>query len=244
MRRFSPKFLSAVSAAVLFLVTSHLAVAQSGSRSNPRSGSGARSSAPSAGSGPRVGAKLPVALEGYCPVSLQAKKKWVRGNPAIQVDFDGHRYLFANEQGKQMFVKDPLKFAPVLGGDCVVSLAKMGKRVPGSIRQAALHGDRLYLFANEQGKKMFLQSPQEFENADLAYGGKCVVCGRNMQRAVAGKPEFTVVYNGLRYLFPAAQQRDEFLSHPQKYEVVATSTLGSSKGSGRRQPAGSGSGRR
>lgn len=171
-------------------------------------------------------------------------KKGGRGNRAIQVDFAGHKYLFANEQGKQMFIKNPLKYAPVLGGDCVVSLAKMGKRVPGNIRQAALHNGRLYLFANEQGKNVFQQSPREFENVDLAYGGQYVVCGVNMQRAVAGKPEFTVVHKGLRYLFAGAEQRDEFPANRQKYEVGATSKAATSNGSGQRQPADSGSGRR
>jgi YHS domain-containing protein len=185
-----------------------------------------------------------VGLEGYCPVSLKTMQKWVKGDPSIKTLFDGHTYLFANEQGKKMFLADTAKYLPVLGGDCVVSLVKMGKRVPGNIRHATLHEGRLFLFANAGGKKMFLADPQAYANADLAYGGNCVVCNLNMRQTVAGRPEFVVFHKGLRYLFPAAEQRDQFLSNPKKYEVGTTSAGQPLNGSNRRQPARTGSGSR
>lgn len=102
--------------------------------------------------------------------------KWVKGPPSIQEAFDGHTYYFADQEGKRRFSADPAKYAPVLGGDCVVSLVKTGKRVPGNIRQASLHDGRLFLFANEQGRQMFAADPRSFANADLAFGGQCAVC--------------------------------------------------------------------
>ncbi|HUT93914.1 MAG TPA: hypothetical protein VMY37_30905 [Thermoguttaceae bacterium] len=230
-----------VSAMGLLLATALPVIAQSGSRSAPPSGSGRRTTEPASGSAQRT-QPAPLALDGFCPVSLKTMKKWVKGDPLIQATFDGHTYQFANEQGKQMFAADPAKYVPVLGGDCVVSLMKMNKRVPGNIRHATIHEGRLFLFADEDGKKMFLADPQAYANADLAFGGKCAVCRVDMKQAVAGKPEFTVIHNGLRYLFPAAEQRDQFLANPKKYEASATSAQPAPSGSGTREPAGSGSG--
>lgn len=215
--------------------------AQSGTRVPTRTeGSGRRSPEPGFGSGQRAHA-VPRALEGYCPVSLQAMNKWVKGKPAIQEVFDGHTYHFANEDGKRMFSADPAKYAPVLGGDCVVSLVKMGKRVPGNIRYASIHEGRLFLFANEQGKQMFTADPKSFANADLAFGGNCPVCRVDMQHSMAGRPEFTVVHNGLRYLFPTVAMRDTFLANPTKYQATASAGESPRGGSGSRQPVGSGS---
>lgn len=62
--------------------------------------------------------------------------------------------------------------------------------------------------------------------------------------AVAGKPEFTVIHKGLRYLFPSAEKRQQFLANPGKYEVSATSVQPPMSGSGSKKPASSGSGSR
>ena len=233
-------YVLSVSTLGLLVLASVPANAQSGSRSYPPSGS-TRRAPTAAGSGQRVQAEAPLALEGYCPVSLKRMNKWVKGAPSIQSVFDGHTYYFANGQGKQMFDDQPATCVPALGGDCAVSYVKMGKRVPGNIRHAALHGGRLFLFANAQGKQMFMADSNAYADADLAYDGKCVVCSLNMRQAVAGKPEFTVLRKGLRYLFPSADQRNEFLANPGKYEVASNAAPASSGGSGSRKPAVSGS---
>ena len=120
------------------------------------------------------------------------------------------------------------------------AVRQLRERVPGN-DQASLYEGRLFLFANEQGKQMFTVDPKAFANADLAFDGNCAVCHVDMQHSMAGKPEFTVVQNGLRYPFPAAEQRDMFLASPKKYEAVATSVQPAADGSSSGQPAGSSS---
>lgn len=244
--------IAALAVTGLMIAASVPALAQSGSRTYPPSGSTARTSPP-AGSGQRAEQQAPLALEGYCPVSILQMRKWVKGDPAYRVVYDGRTYLFANEQGQKMFEANPPKYVPALGGDCVVALVKMGKRVPGDIRHASIHDGRLFLFSSADAKKMFLAEPATYANADLAYGGNCVVCRVGMQQTVPGKPELAVVHKGLRYLFPSAEQRNEFLANPAKYEVAATDPALSKLGSGTRQStsgsssrpsAGSGSGSR
>ncbi len=222
------------------------ALAQSGSRHSPPPASGQRMQSGSGSSRP-VARNAPVALEGYCPVSVLERKTWVKGNPTDGLVYDGRTYLFANNQAKAMFQSDPAKYTPALGGDCTVAWVKMRKRVPGNVRQAAIHSGRLFLFSNETAKQAFLAQPATFADSDLALGGTCPVCRLNMGRSVPGKPEIAAQHGGMRYLFPSAEYRTEFLASPDKYlSAPATTTRPSSdsstRGSASRRPAGSGSG--
>ena len=163
-----------------------------------------------------------VALEGYCPVCIIEMKKWVRGNPQHQVKYDGKAYYFPGEQQKKMFLANPAKYVPALGGDCTVCFAKMGKRVPGNVRHAVFFGKRLFLFPGAEQKKEFHSNPTAYSNVDLALDGKCAVCNAEMKKDVPGKAEFTVIHQGLRYQFPSDKQRKMFLANPAKYAVKPT----------------------
>lgn len=251
-RMFLPRTITGFAVIGLVAAVSLPALAQSGSRTYPPRGSGSRSSPP-AGSGQRAEQQAPLALEGYCPVSILDMQKWVKGDPARRAVYDGRTYLFANAKGKQMFDANPAKYIPALGGDCVIALVEKRRRVPGNIRHASFHSGRLYLFSSENAHKRFQADPAKYANADLAYGGNCVVCRVAMQQTVPGKPQLAVVHKGLRYLFPSADQRNEFLANPAKYEVSAANAPPSQAGSQTRpstrrpssQPShGSGSGSR
>ncbi len=186
------------------------ATAQSGSR-NAAPGSGTK-----AGSGSRT-MDSSVGLQGYCPVCVVEMKKWVKGSPQFSVQQDGRTYLFPNQEQKKMFLDNPAKYTPVLGGDCVVALVEMDKRVPGNLQFAAVHENRLYLFANEKAKSMFLADMDKYADADLALEGKCSVCRVEMNQDVDGKPQFTSIYKGMRYQFPSDKQQQMFNQNPEKY---------------------------
>lgn len=208
------------------VVGSFSAMAQSGSRNNPPAGSGRPAERPA-----------PVALEGYCPVSVLVMRKWVKGDEAYRAVYDGRTYLFANEKGKQMFQADPEKYVPALGGDCVVALVKMGKRVPGNIRHASFHEGRLFLFLHADALKMFRAEPAAYAGADLALEGRCPVCLVNMGQEVAGRPEIAAFHEGFRYLFPAAEQRRAFLAGPEKFVSAAAKAPPKKNGAATRRPA-------
>ncbi|MDA1052388.1 MAG: YHS domain-containing protein [Planctomycetota bacterium] len=196
--------LAVLMAAAMLLAASRSATAQTAAKAQPAS------------SDP--------ALEGYCSVCISAMNKWVRGKAEYQTTHDGKTYYFPSEQQKEMFLADPAKYVPALGGDCTVCLAKMGKRVPGNIRHAALHQHRLFLFPSEDQKKEFQSHPDQYANVDLALDGKCAVCQVEFNKDVPGKPEIAAVHHGLRYLFPAAKQREMFLANPDKYAVKPAAT--------------------
>ncbi len=195
--------------ASLSLISS--ASAQSGTRVTPQSGQAAGSGTSSQ--------PTSVGLKGYCPVCVVEMKKWMKGISQFSAQHDGKTYLFPGEEQRQMFLKNPEKYAPALGGDCVVALVELGKRVPGKLNFGALHDGRLYLFANEKAKGMFLANHEKYADADLALGGKCTVCRVEMSKDVPGSPDFTSVYKGLRYRFPGKDQQQMFNQNPEKYKV-------------------------
>jgi YHS domain-containing protein len=188
------------------------ASAQSGTKTAARTSNAAGSGTKSAGN--------TVGLQGYCPVCVVQMKKWIKGNPQFSVQQDGKTYLFPGEEQKQMFLSNPAQYTPVLGGDCAVALVEMNKRVPGSVQHAALHNDRLYLFSNDKAKGMFVANKEKYANADLALGGKCSVCRVEMNQDVDGVPQFTSIYEGLRYQFPGNEQQQMFNQNPAKYDVT------------------------
>jgi YHS domain-containing protein len=157
-------------------------------------------------------------MEGYCAVCLRDMNKWVKGTTTYQVVYNGKTYLFSGTKQKALFEADPARYIPALGGDCPVCFAS-GARSPGSIRHGVNYRGRFYFFPNAQHKKKFKADPAKYINADLALGGECPVCRVEMKQRVPGKPEFTAIYGGLRYQFPAEKQREMFFANPQKYDL-------------------------
>ena len=123
-----------------------------------------------------------------------------------------------------MFLANPAKYAPALGGDCTVCLAAGKGRVPGSVQHAAIYKDRLFLFPSADIKSKFRNNVMQYEKTDLAMDGMCTVCKMDMGKEVPGDPRFTVVHKGMRYQFPGAEQRDTFLSNPAKYAADGSMT--------------------
>jgi len=164
-------------------------------------------------------AEVPIALDGFCPVCMHKMQKWMKGNPEFQAVYDGRTYQFPGKQEKDAFLADPTTFVPVLGGDCVVTFSKWGKRVPGNVHLSAFHQGRLFLFADEEAKEAFEADPVAFENVDLALGGDCPVCLVDMKKRVPGKPEFVAIFHGMRYFFDTEKQREKFLENPEKYRI-------------------------
>ena len=182
---------------------------QPGSTTRTQAGSSNRSGSATQGNN--------VALSGFCPVCIIDMKQWVRGTSQHLAKYDGKVYYFPNAQIKQTFLENPGKYVPALGGDCTVCLAKMGKRMPGSVYHSAYHKSRLYLFPGEEQKQMFVANPAQFANVDLAMNGMCSVCKVEMGQDVQGVPEHAAYHNGMRYLFPGKDQLKMFHANPQKY---------------------------
>lgn len=183
------------------------------------------------------GQEAPWGLEGYCPVCVIEKQEWVKGSADFVTTYDSKRYAFPGQEQLDMFLQNPAKYVPALGGDCTVCMVNMRKRVAGNIRHAAIRNSRLFLFPGEEQQKEFLANPEKYENADVAFSGQCAVCRVEMNQDVAGKPEFAAFYRSVRYLFPGDEQRKTFLANPEKY-AIKPPTAADNAGSGTRGGSG------
>lgn len=151
-----------------------------------------------------------VAMEGNCAVCFVEAGKVMPGSERHSVVFDRQVYYFPSEAEKKMFVANPARYAPALGGDCVVCRANMGVRMPGKVQFAAMHNGRAYLFPSGKELDAFNADPKRYENVDIALQGHCSVCIVMAKKWMPGKPDIVSVYDGLRYFFPSVEEKKAF----------------------------------
>lgn len=163
--------------------------------------------------------ELPVALSGFSTVALRDQQKWIPGNPQFQLVFDGQIYFFSSERDRAIFTAAPQNYAPVLGGDCVVTYVSTGKRTMGKLEYGLIHARRLYFFAGPSELQQFREDSGRYANGDLANEGKCLVSHFEEGRDVTGMPETVALVNGLRYLFAGAYERNLFAANMARYGV-------------------------
>jgi thiol-disulfide isomerase/thioredoxin len=87
---------------------------------------------------------------GYCPVTLQSRRKWEKGVPQFAANFRGQIYHMATEEALKDFQQDPTRYAPQFLGCDPVIVGKDGRAVLGSTRYAAFYDDELYLFSSDE----------------------------------------------------------------------------------------------
>ncbi|MGQ9562901.1 MAG: thioredoxin family protein [Thermogutta sp.] len=106
----------------------------------------------------------PLALDGYCPVSLTDKQRWVIGNPRWGARHEGRTYLFAGPEEQQKFLANPDRYAPVLSGLDVVQLVEASQMSDGCREFGAWFGGRVYLFSSEESYQKFSADPYRYIN--------------------------------------------------------------------------------
>lgn len=165
-------------------------------------------------------AKFVPALGGDCVVCLVDMGQRVPGKADFARVHKERLYLFPGQEPLDIFKKDPAKYENAdlaLDGACPVCLVKMNKVVKGDPKFAVVHDGLRYLFPGPEQKAMFEKDPAAFTPA---LGGQCTVCKVEMNKQVAGKPEYHQTRAGRLYLFPGQQQLDLFTKHPAKYEAA------------------------
>lgn len=157
------------------------------------------------------------AMTGYCPVTLRREGVWVRGRYEYRVELGSLVFLTAGPQERDALTSDPAAFVPALGGDCVVSYVASEERVRGSVYHAYEYEQRLFLFADAERKAAFKASPAKFASADIALSGRCVVTHIDEHREEMGVADQATWFQGKLYRFAGAEQKQKFLSEPEKY---------------------------
>lgn len=118
----------------------------------------------------------PLALSGYCPVSLITGHRLIPGRPALTLLHDGQAYRFADDRARGVFLNQPERFIAVNGGRCPVTQVERGEIRPGEPRWSALFRDHLYLCADEGGRARFLKDPRRYAHVAVADRQFCPHC--------------------------------------------------------------------
>lgn len=109
----------------------------------------------------------PLVLDGHCPVTLVAGKRWQRGDVRYGAVHRGRTYLFAGPAEQQQFLANPDAFMPMLSGDDPVMAIDHGQQVPGQRKFGAFYQKRVYLFSSEETMNRFTKSPDRYVSVVL-----------------------------------------------------------------------------
>jgi YHS domain-containing protein/thiol-disulfide isomerase/thioredoxin len=112
----------------------------------------------------------PLALDGYCAVSLiddlkSNRSRWTIGSKEHGIIHRGRTYLFADAEKARRFFQDPDRYAPVLSGSDVVVATSEGRLVSGQREHGAFFGNRIYLFSSEDTLREFENNPNRYAGA-------------------------------------------------------------------------------
>jgi YHS domain-containing protein len=100
-----------------------------------------------------------VAIDGYDPVAFFTDARPVNGSPSISAQYQGATYFFASEEHKELFTRNPGKYAPQFGGFCAYGVSH-DALFPVDIKTWQVRDGKLYLNLNPDVLKEF--------NADFA----------------------------------------------------------------------------
>jgi thioredoxin-like negative regulator of GroEL/YHS domain-containing protein len=104
----------------------------------------------------------PIALDGYCAVTLVEKRVWRTGDKRWGAIHRGRTYLFVSEEAQKAFLADPDRYSPVLSGNDPVMRLDHNQDVAGKREHGAFFNDRIYLFANEATFLRFGRDPGRY----------------------------------------------------------------------------------
>lgn len=78
-----------------------------------------------------------IAIKGYDPVAYFTEGKPMVGDPAITANWLGAEWHFANAKNRDLFVANPISYAPQYGGHCADGMAYVATAVTINIDPTA-----------------------------------------------------------------------------------------------------------
>ena len=110
-------------------------------------------------------AETDLAIAGYDPVAYFTLHRATPGDSRFTLDWDEHRWQFANARHRELFKADPAKYAPQFANFCAVALSR------GEVREAnpeywLISEGRLYLFGKSIGPDLFRKHPDYIDSAN------------------------------------------------------------------------------
>lgn len=106
-----------------------------------------------------------LALDGFCPVTLQRQRVWRRGDARFAVQHRGKVYYCAGNTEVAQFRASPDYFCPLLSGFDPVIMIQQNQLVAGRREFGMWHDDSMLLFADEASLKAFWTAPDRYMSA-------------------------------------------------------------------------------
>lgn len=117
------------------------------------------------------------AMGGHCPVTLRAaidaskagttpSAAWVLGSPEHTARHRGRTYYFSSAETRDVFLKDPDRYAPVLSGCDLVEYSKSGKWIDGDCRYGFIEQEsgRIFLFSSSSNCQEFARNCEAYSS--------------------------------------------------------------------------------
>jgi len=111
----------------------------------------------------------------------------------------------------------PADTKAALAGYCPVSIRDNGTWEEGDPRLRAMYDGKVYQFAGESEKALFIKNPAPYVPA---LAGDCVVSLRQNNKLIPGSIYYTAGYEGRLFLFAGAAERLAFKAAPIAYANV------------------------
>jgi YHS domain-containing protein len=203
-----------------------------------------------------------LAIQGYDPVAYFTDHKAVKGVAKFSSEYDGAKYLFASPEHKELFERDPAKYAPAYGGYCGYA-ASINRLSPVSPEWFQIEDGKLILQHNKKAFDLFNKELKEnVVKADAnwpglvarngVFGGKTLVYTDTKGIALGGydavtyftdgKPQkgdskIEATFNGALYHFVSQENRATFEKDPTKYSPAYGGFCGYAASIGKVRPA-------
>lgn len=100
---------------------------------------------------PPAAAATSTAIEGYDPVAYFTLKRAVRGSEKFSYHWNNDTWLFVTEEHKNLFAKNPNKYAPQFNGFCANGLSD-GHVIEADPENWRVIDGKLYLFFSSYGR--------------------------------------------------------------------------------------------
>ncbi|MDR0328204.1 MAG: DUF255 domain-containing protein [Planctomycetaceae bacterium] len=113
--------------------------------------------------------EVPLALEGFCPVTLSTEERWVSGNPAYCTMYQGHIFRFATPEAVAAFARNPANYVPIALGEDIVQMVDRNKRVNGNRNFGVCYHGRVFLFSSQESLSAFSERPDFYAEIALKY---------------------------------------------------------------------------
>ncbi|MBX2807312.1 MAG: hypothetical protein KTR20_01665 [Cellvibrionaceae bacterium] len=106
-------------------------------------------------------AKRGYAVSGYDTVAYFTLGKPTKGSKKIQAEWNGAKWLFANEEHKALFVANPEQYAPAYDGHCAFA-AGVNKKVSAKPTLWKIVDGRLFLNYSQASNERWLENPESY----------------------------------------------------------------------------------